>query len=385
MKRIILALAVLIAMPALAGRSGGGTYTPPSGNPVVPNTTITSTWANSTINDIGTALTDSLSRSGKGSMQAPLLLTNGSAANPSLSFAASPSSGLYRAAADQLCISISGGTSSECWTGSTQTINNNVGISGTLSVGGATSLASTLGVTGTSIFTGKVGTGGRSPVSFQMETNDPTATNDGVIRIGLSNPLMLLSGIGMTQGLGFNLSSVSSAPTYVTTAAGGLLVMSSGDLVYSSTPSGTAATTATMTERLRIANTGAITTTGSMTTTSSMSAASYGAVNASSLNVGSGGSVSKIIRGSFTGVITATASTTVILTMTCTGARPGDPAIFANTYDSAHASGSIAGVYMQTTCSVSTNDLCDYAVSDSNNFPVTQALPSNTYNCTVFH
>lgn len=46
-------------------RSGSGSYTLPAGNPVVPGTTITSTWANTTMSDIGTALTASIAYDGQ--------------------------------------------------------------------------------------------------------------------------------------------------------------------------------------------------------------------------------------------------------------------------------------------------------------------------------
>ena len=38
-------------------RNGSGTYNLPAGNPVVTGTAIASTWANSTLSDIATALT----------------------------------------------------------------------------------------------------------------------------------------------------------------------------------------------------------------------------------------------------------------------------------------------------------------------------------------
>lgn len=46
-------------------RNGSGTYTLPSGNPVVTGTTISSTWANNTLNDIATALTGSVASDGQ--------------------------------------------------------------------------------------------------------------------------------------------------------------------------------------------------------------------------------------------------------------------------------------------------------------------------------
>lgn len=46
-------------------RNGTGTYTLPAGNPVVTGTTISSTWANNTLSDIATALTQSLAKDGQ--------------------------------------------------------------------------------------------------------------------------------------------------------------------------------------------------------------------------------------------------------------------------------------------------------------------------------
>jgi hypothetical protein len=46
-------------------RNGSGTYNLPAGNPVVTNTTISSTWANTTLTDIATALTGSLASDGQ--------------------------------------------------------------------------------------------------------------------------------------------------------------------------------------------------------------------------------------------------------------------------------------------------------------------------------
>jgi len=46
-------------------RNGSGTYTLPAGNPVVTGTTISSTWANNTLQDISTALTGSLASDGQ--------------------------------------------------------------------------------------------------------------------------------------------------------------------------------------------------------------------------------------------------------------------------------------------------------------------------------
>ena len=46
-------------------RNGSGVYTLPAGNPVVTGTTISSTWANNTMNDLASALTDSVAADGQ--------------------------------------------------------------------------------------------------------------------------------------------------------------------------------------------------------------------------------------------------------------------------------------------------------------------------------
>ena len=46
-------------------RNGSGTYTLPAGNPVVTGTTISSTWANTTLSDIAAALSGSIAADGQ--------------------------------------------------------------------------------------------------------------------------------------------------------------------------------------------------------------------------------------------------------------------------------------------------------------------------------
>lgn len=92
-----------------ASRNSSGTYSLPSSvNPVVTGTTITSNWGNTTLNDVATELTNSLDRSGRGAMLAPLLGTAGSASFPAFSFSAEPNSGLYRNASTDVRFAVGG-------------------------------------------------------------------------------------------------------------------------------------------------------------------------------------------------------------------------------------------------------------------------------------
>lgn len=89
-------------------RAANGTYSLPAGNPVATLTVIASAWANTTMSDISTALTDSLSRSGLGSMTAPFKATDGAIGAPGLTWGTEVTSGWYRAGAGDFRFAIGG-------------------------------------------------------------------------------------------------------------------------------------------------------------------------------------------------------------------------------------------------------------------------------------
>lgn len=106
-----LVVGVLVALGinvAIASRNSGGTYSLP--NPaVVTGTNISSTWANSTLNDLATEITNSLDRSGRGAMTGPLRLkSSASAAAPDLAWDVETNTGFYRAAAGDFRFAIAG-------------------------------------------------------------------------------------------------------------------------------------------------------------------------------------------------------------------------------------------------------------------------------------
>jgi hypothetical protein len=53
-------------------RNGSGTYNLPAGNPVVTGTTISSVWANTTLQDMANALTNSVATDGQAPMTGAL-------------------------------------------------------------------------------------------------------------------------------------------------------------------------------------------------------------------------------------------------------------------------------------------------------------------------
>ena len=89
-------------------RNASGTYSLPSGNPVVAGTTIEASWANTTLQDVATELTNSLSRTGAGGMLAPFRLSDGTLGAPGIAFLNEPASGMFRPSASNVSMAVSG-------------------------------------------------------------------------------------------------------------------------------------------------------------------------------------------------------------------------------------------------------------------------------------
>jgi hypothetical protein len=96
-------------------RNGSGTYTLPAGNPVVTGTTISTTWANNTLNDLAAAMTDSVAADGQTPMTGDLDLNNNKIVN--LGTPAVPTDAVTKAYADALI----GGSGSGLFTNITVT------------------------------------------------------------------------------------------------------------------------------------------------------------------------------------------------------------------------------------------------------------------------
>jgi hypothetical protein len=90
-------------------RNVSGTYSLPGAvNPVADGDTITANWANTTLNDIATALTNSLDRTGNGVMTAQLKAADGTVGAPGISFGTDLDSGFYAVAANQVGLAVNG-------------------------------------------------------------------------------------------------------------------------------------------------------------------------------------------------------------------------------------------------------------------------------------
>jgi hypothetical protein len=124
---------------ALASRNSSGTMS--TLNTFVSGTTISSTNVNANFADIATEITDSLDRSGKGPMLAPLRLTNGTFAAPSLTFDSDTDTGIYRIGANNLGVTANGAKVLDVAT-------TGLGVTGTLSASGDVTASTKLGIGG---------------------------------------------------------------------------------------------------------------------------------------------------------------------------------------------------------------------------------------------
>lgn len=103
-------------------RDSNGTYTLPSGNPVVTGTVIAAGWANPTMGDVANEMTNSLDRQGRGGMLAPFKFLDGTAGSPGMTWTSEPTMGFFRAGASDMEATVAGvprqrwvGTGTDVW------------------------------------------------------------------------------------------------------------------------------------------------------------------------------------------------------------------------------------------------------------------------------
>lgn len=184
-------------------RNSSGTYSLPAGNPVVSGTLIETNWANPTMSDLGTALTDSLDRFGRGGMLAQLKLADGTLAAPAFAFNSEASTGLFRPGASSLAISALGSlvatfTNTAITFAKATTFSAGVTLSAALAIFGGTAALPGLAIAG------DLDTG-----IYSDTANTLGISTQGVVRL-LVNPAGFI-GIGVTP--------VASVPLMVHTAA----------------------------------------------------------------------------------------------------------------------------------------------------------------------
>lgn len=178
-------------------RNGSGVYSLPAGNPVVTGTTISSSWANNTMNDLAAALTDSVAADGQTPMTGDLDMNTNKILNLDPATAAGEAVEYTQfQSATGSAVAITGGTINGATIGATTpasgrfttleatgafTAGSTAAITGNTTVGG------TLTVTGAGAFNGTgalkipAGTTGQqpSPVTGMIRFNSSTNLFEG--------------------------------------------------------------------------------------------------------------------------------------------------------------------------------------------------------------
>ena len=95
-------------------RNAQGQYFLPDGNPVTPGELIKAEWANSTMDDVANALTNSLDRAGAGGMTGQFKAASGTQQRPGIAFVEDVTSGLFKEAAG-VVTAVAEGTKQAFW------------------------------------------------------------------------------------------------------------------------------------------------------------------------------------------------------------------------------------------------------------------------------
>jgi hypothetical protein len=249
-------------------RDSSGNYTLPAGNPVVTGTTIASSWGNTTLNDIGSVLTNSLDRNGNGHMLAPLTVPNGVVGAPSLAFNSDTTTGFYLISAGRIGLAVGGvlvlDMQTNIWSlkagnltmtappsGNTLTVNAVAGGSGIVVNGAAGAPSILINGIGNAIAAADLSVSvANNATAFSQVFNSSTGTAAvQVWAVGNS-----------THGFDFGITSTNYSGAYLT---GG----PTGESAFITTGSGSTMPISIgthNTERVRIADNGAVTVNGNL-------------------------------------------------------------------------------------------------------------------------
>lgn len=188
-------------------RNGTGTYLLPTGiNPVTDGTVIDANWANTTLNDVATALTGSLPRDGQAPMTGTLKLADGNSTNPGIAWNSDGATGFFRPATNSLAIT-AGGVEQVRWTNGNQLIGSTADTGERLQVTGTVKIVGALTGSSTATFTGAV-----TAPSFvgALTGNASSATN--VAWTGVTGKPTTIAGYGITD---VNWTNVAGKPTTI--------------------------------------------------------------------------------------------------------------------------------------------------------------------------
>jgi hypothetical protein len=209
---------------ALASRNSSGTYSLPAGNPVSTGATITASWANGTLSDLSSEVTNSMDRYGRGGMLAPMRTPDGTLAAPAHSFTSETGTGLYRESAGVMSAVVTGGKV-QGWTTTaaafplevTMTKSGDQSItksgSGNLTIYNsvaAGNLMLTAGAGGTLVAGSTVSMGGKGITNLLDPVSDQDAATKAYVTTALATPSITWNALSVT---GTNCTGTNS-PAY---------------------------------------------------------------------------------------------------------------------------------------------------------------------------
>lgn len=140
-------------------RNSNGTYQLPIGNPVTSGTVISASWANTTIPDLATAISGTLTIDGTAPMTGPLKISDGVVSYPGITFNGESGTGMYRKGTFSMGLAVNGADAlvlspTGLVVPQNLAVSGNTTVTGTASVTGAVNLANNLSVAGSSSVTG---------------------------------------------------------------------------------------------------------------------------------------------------------------------------------------------------------------------------------------
>ena len=198
-------------------RNGSGTYTLPAGNPVVSQTIISSTWANNTMNDLASAMTDSVAADGQTPMTGPLNLNSNKIVN------------LATGTVNTDAINYA--------QFNTPTFGGAVVCSSTLTVTGATALSSTLAVTGDTTMAGNLAVNSTGQVKLPNGTTAQRSATPAVGSVRYNTTLQTFEGYSTYSGQTISTITNSTTTATLTTATNHNLTSGTFVTVSGATPS----------------------------------------------------------------------------------------------------------------------------------------------------
>jgi hypothetical protein len=198
-------------------------YSIPAGQPVVTGTTIDAPTFNTLVADLGTEVSDSLSRSGKGAMTAALKEIDGSTATPSYTWSNDPGVGLYRSASGEGALA-AGGADAAKWTvaGFFASLIQPLTTVALRLLGRQAASGSAVGVisdtpsgygAGDKIHSFRMGTAEKANVAYDGQTTAPGFVATGATISGVFTDIVLASNES-TSGNAIATIAVTSGQTY---------------------------------------------------------------------------------------------------------------------------------------------------------------------------